>query len=183
MLACNYAFSFSAPAIVQRATGWAAGPVGYVIALYGLLGAGAMLAGAWSSDRLRERHLHVIVAALAMAASFLVCGLTGKAAILVPALGLAFFAYNAMQGAFLSIPGTFLGGKSAAAGVATINMVGILGGFFGPYWIGWAKDLTGDYQRGLGMLAPVMVAGAGLIFVLRRMAQRLEREKAAHVHS
>jgi nitrate reductase gamma subunit len=42
--------------------------------------------------------------------------------------------------------------------------------------MGWAKDLTGDYQRGLGMLAPVMLLGAGMMLVLRRIAA--ERVKA-----
>jgi ACS family tartrate transporter-like MFS transporter len=74
------------------------------------------------------------------------------------------------------MPGTFWVVKTAAAGVAAINMVGILGGFLGPYWMGWAKDLTGDYQRGLGMLAPVMLLGAGMMLVLRRIAA--ERVKA-----
>jgi ACS family tartrate transporter-like MFS transporter len=125
---------------------------------------------------MRERYWHVTLPAVGMAGCFLVSGLTSQAVVLLPALCLAFLAYNAMQGALLSIPGTFLGGKSAAAGVAAINMVGILGGFLGPYWMGWAKDLTGDYQRGLGMLAPVMLLGAGMMLVLRRIAA--ERVKA-----
>jgi len=176
MLGCNYAYSFSAPAILQRATGWSAGVVGWTVAGFGVIGAGGMLAGAWSSDRMRERYWHVTLPAVGMAGCFLVSGLTSQAVVLLPALCLAFLAYNAMQGALLSIPGTFLGGKSAAAGVAAINMVGILGGFLGPYWMGWAKDLTGDYQRGLGMLAPVMLLGAGMMLVLRRIAA--ERVKA-----
>jgi hypothetical protein len=36
-----------------------------------------------------------------------------------------------------------------AAGVAAMNTLGMLGGFIGPYWMGIAKDLTGDYQHGL----------------------------------
>lgn len=169
MLGCNYAFTFSAPAIVQRATGWSVGAVGWTIAGFGMIGAAGMLAGAWSSDRLRERYWHAIVPAIAMAGSFLVCGFTGRAVLLLPALCLAFLSFNSMQGAHLSLPGTFLGGRSAAAGVAAMNMLSILGGFLGPYWMGWAKDVTGDYQRGLGMLAPAMVVAAGIMLVLRRM--------------
>ncbi len=168
-LGSNYAFTFSAPAIVQRATGWSAGAVGWFIAGLGVAGAASMLAGAWSSDRLRERYWHGVIPALGMAAGFLACGLSGRATILLPALAASFVAFNALQGASLSIPGTFLGGKSAATGVAAINMVSILGGFLGPYWMGWARDLTGDYQRGLLMLAPAMVLAAGVMLVLRKM--------------
>ena len=30
-----------------------------------------------------------------------------------------------------------------------MNTIGILGGFVGPHWMGFARDLTGNYQRGL----------------------------------
>jgi ACS family tartrate transporter-like MFS transporter len=58
-------------------------------------------------------------------------------------------------GPFFSIPSRFLAGVAAASGIALINSVGNLGGFFGPSLVG---ALAG--QRGIpGALA---VAGAAL---------------------
>ena len=67
-----------------------------------------------------------------------------------------------------TIPAEFLQGKSAAAGVATINMIGILGGFMGPYWMGLLKDATGTLQRGLLTIAVPVLLAAGLIVILWR---------------
>ena len=38
----------------------------------------------------------------------------------------------------------FLTGSAAAGGIAFINSIGNLGGFVGPYAIGWIKDATGE---------------------------------------
>jgi hypothetical protein len=43
----------------------------------------------------------------------------------------------------------FLSGAGLAAGIAWINSIGNLGGFFGPWYVGVMKDLTGSYAGGL----------------------------------
>jgi ACS family tartrate transporter-like MFS transporter len=47
----------------------------------------------------------------------------------------------------------FLSGTALAAGIAWINSIGNLGGFFGPWYVGVMKDLTGSYAGGLYGLA------------------------------
>jgi ACS family tartrate transporter-like MFS transporter len=93
-----------------------------------------------------------------------------------------FFAHNAIQGPLLALPSTFLKGKGAAAGLATINMVGILGGVIGPPLMGWARDLTGSYQNGLGVLALTMLAATAVVFVLRAMNRRKLQSNGISVH-
>jgi len=62
----------------------------------------------------------------------------------------------------------FLTGAAAASGIAWINSVGNLGGFFGPSLVGWAKNLTGSYAGGLYALAVCAVISALVsLFVLR----------------
>jgi hypothetical protein len=46
-----------------------------------------------------------------------------------------------------------LSGTGLAAGIAWINSIGNLGGFFGPWYVGTLKDLTGGYAGGLYGLA------------------------------
>ena len=64
------------------------------------------------------------------------------------------------------MPTMFLSGPAAAAGIATINSIGNLGGFVGPWAIGWIKDPTGSFLGGLYMVAGLLVLSAVLTLVL-----------------
>ena len=85
----------------------------------------------------------------------------------VAAFTLTVVAYNAAQGPSLAMPSAFLSGRTSAIGYAVINGIAMVGGFIGPYWMGRARDLTGNYQRGLLTLAIPCVAAALLIYVLK----------------
>jgi MFS transporter, ACS family, tartrate transporter len=173
MLGVNYAYSFSAPAILQKLTGFSTTHVGFLIAGMGLLGALGMILNANHSDRRGERYWHVIVPFLIVSAAFAVAGASHVPWVGVSALAVMVIAYNALQGPNLSIPSTFLKGKSMAAGIAAMNMVGMLGGFIGPYWMGIAKDLTGDYQHGLLTLTiPALIAGGIVVLMWRNSRKR-----------
>lgn len=164
----NYAYGFSAPQIVQRITGTNVAMVGYILAVLGVLGTVAMLIAGWMSDRSARTHAHVLPWTFAMLAGFVGCGLSTQPAIALPCLAVVFASYCAMQGPLWAIPGAFLRGRSAAAGIAAINMIGILGGWLGPSWMGFARDLTGDFQRGLLMMTvPLSIAAAIMIYLLR----------------
>jgi ACS family tartrate transporter-like MFS transporter len=134
-----------------------------------------MVLNALHSDRRRERYWHVIVPFLVIASGFVVGGLSAAPWLAVPALSAGVISYSALLGPLLAIPSTFLKGKTMAAGIAAMNTVGMIGGFVGPYWMGIAKDLTGDYQRGLLTLTLPSLAGAGIMMLMRRDAQRVAR--------
>ncbi len=171
MLCTLYAYSFSAPAILLKFTGFSAAGVGYLVSIFGLLGGAAMIGNAWLSDRSSERYWHIVVPALIEAAAFLVVGFTRNPWVAVPLLALTFLVHNSMQGPLLVLPTAFLTGRGAAAGLAAINMVGMLGGFFGPSFMGLARDLTGSYQTGLAALSLPMLVFAALVLGLKRMAR------------
>ncbi len=166
MLSCNYAFAFSAPAIVQNLTGFTTARVGLLIAIAGLLGGAAMLGNAAHSDHARERYWHVIVPFVLIAMGFAIGGTAINPGLAVPALLLTMVANSALQGPLLATPGDFLKGDTAAAGLATLNMIGMFGGFLGPYWMGVARDLSGDYRRGLVTLAAPALLAAGIMLRL-----------------
>ena len=67
----------------------------------------------------------------------------------------------------LSLPTMFLSGPAAAASVALINATGNLGGFAGPYIIGYLADRTGNYNAGLMYLIACGVIGSGAVLSLR----------------
>jgi len=62
------------------------------------------------------------------------------------------------------MPPMFLSGTGLAAGIAWINSLGNLGGFFGPWYVGVVKDWTGSFAGGLyglaltGLLSAVVCA-------------------------
>jgi ACS family tartrate transporter-like MFS transporter len=167
-LTTNYGYTFSAPAMVQAASGWSVTVVGFVLAAIGVGGALGMLVNGADSDRRGERTVHVIVPCVAMAISLFGASYARSPALLVVALGVYFFAYNSIMGPALAIPMQFLTGRAAAAGIAAMNAISILSGFVGPYWIGVMKDATGDYRADLRGLAVPSVLAAGLIFALAR---------------
>ncbi len=70
-LITSYAYSFSAPAILQGATGWSVTHVGYLVACFGLAGAAGMLLNGAHSDRTRREALHCVVPCVVMAAGYL----------------------------------------------------------------------------------------------------------------
>ncbi len=179
VLLANYAYTFSAPALVQRVTGLSTTRVGMIIAVLGVLGALAMLANGTHSDRTGERYRHIIVPLFVMAVGYVAAGSSVRPVVVLPALVLMVMGFTAMQAPLWTIPSGFLRGRSAAAGIAAINMIGILGGFVGPYWMGISIDLTGGFQRGLLTIAVPVVGAAGLITVIHRYGEHRARAMMA----
>lgn len=171
-LTCSYAFNFSAPAILQIATGWNVAQVGYLVALFGLAGAAAMLLNGMHSDRSGERTLHCVIPCLFMGGAFLIAGSAHQAWIVVTSLAVAFTAFMSMQGPALSVPTQFLAGRAAAAGIAAMNTITMFSGLVGPVWMGRVKDLTGSYALGLRGLIIPSLAAAGIMYTLTRSLAR-----------
>src|SRR6266568_3103116 len=171
-LTASYAYIFSAPAILQAATGWNVAQVGYLVAAFGLMGAVSMLVNSAHSDRTNERAMHCIVPCLVMGAAFLVGGSTRVPWIVVLALAISFVAYTSILGPGVSIPTQFLAGRAAAAGIAAMNTITMFSGFVGPYLMGVLKDATGTYQAGLrGLIVPSMAAAVVMYALTRRLAR------------
>jgi ACS family tartrate transporter-like MFS transporter len=76
------------------------------------------------------------------------------------ALSIAGFGIFGCLPVIWTLPAAFLSGAAAAGGIAAINSLGNLAGFFGPYVMGWIKDSTGSFGAGL-----LCLSGAGLMGV------------------
>lgn len=166
-LTTTYAYQLSAPAILQRATGMGVTAVGWLVSGTGLLGAVAMLGNAAHSDRTGERRWHVAVPFLVMVVAFGASGLVRSPWVVVAGLTAAYVCNVGLQTPLLAVPGTFLKGRSMAAGIAAMNTVGMMGGFVGPWAMGLVKDHTGEYRMGLVALVVPSLVGAGLVVGLR----------------
>ncbi|MGB6828490.1 MAG: MFS transporter, partial [Terracidiphilus sp.] len=171
-LTANYAYGFSAPAILQGATGWSTTHVGYLISCFGLAGAAGMLLNSAHSDRHGERSLHCIVPCVVMAVGFLIASFASAPWLVVVALAATYVSFTAMLGPANAVPMEFLAGPAAAAGLAAMNTITMFSGFVGPYWMGLMKDYTGSYQAGLRGLALPCLLAAGTMFALTRNLAR-----------
>jgi ACS family tartrate transporter-like MFS transporter len=138
---------------------------GYLVAVPFAFAIVAMIWWTRHSDATRERVWHVagpaIVSGLSlMAAAYLSSPTLAAIALIVCAMG----TYAALP-TFWTLPTAFLTGSAAAGGIALINSIGNLGGFVGPYAIGWIKDATGATTLGLVALAACYMI-AGLVTLL-----------------
>jgi ACS family tartrate transporter-like MFS transporter len=172
-LTCNYAFYFSAPAILQGVTGWSVEKVGFLMGCFGVCGAASMLFGGSNSDRTGDRALHCIVPCCVMGAGYFIASCGGPAWLVVCALGASFVAFMALQAPALALPTQFLAGRAAAAGIAAMNTITMFSGFIGPYWMGRMKDATGSYDLGLrGLIVPSLTAAIVMFVLTRSLAKR-----------
>ncbi len=167
-----YGYTFAAPSLLTRVTGFGPTVVGLIIAVLGIVGAASMLINGWHSDRTRERSLHVMIPLLVLAAGYAVAGSSSRPGIVLPALTVAAIGFYAIHAPVWVIGTSFLRGKSAAVGVATVNSIGMIGSFTGPYWMGVMADLTGSYQRGLLTLAAPILFSAALMMIIHRYSER-----------
>lgn len=172
-----YGYTFIAPDLIQRVTGLSVTKVGFAFAIFGVLGAGAMLLSGWLSDRARERYFHTLVPTVVFVAAFLALAFATQSASALVASALIFMAAMATQPPVWSLPSAFLNGKSAAVGIAAVNTMSIFGGFIGPWWVGRARDLTGNYHRGLLILTIPLIAAVGVMLLIR---QRSKSEAAVY---
>jgi MFS transporter, ACS family, tartrate transporter len=168
----NYGYAFTAPSIIQRVTGFNTTRVGFVIAMLGVLGAISMLLNGLHSDKTGERYLHVILPCLLLTGGFGIAGLATGPINLLFGFACIMIGFNGINPTVWTIPCSFLVGKSAAAGIAAINTIAIVGGFIGPYGMGLAADLTGSYQRGLLACATSSLLAAAIMFGIWRFTRR-----------
>ena len=162
-----YGITFWLPQIVQS-MGYSTGATGFVVAVPYAAAAIAMIAWGRHSDRSGERVWHVALACLLGALGFALSAALESPALELVALGLVAVAVCSTLAPFWAMPPLFLGGTAAAGGIALINAVGNLGGFIGPYAVGWALQETGGYAGGMAILAASMAIGAALVLAMGR---------------
>lgn len=152
----SYGLVFFMPQIV-KGLGWSTLATGFVSAVPYTFGTIALIGWGISSDRRNERRWHLIVATALVAIGLLATGLAGRSVWAVAMLCVAAIGIYASRPSFWPIPSSFLSGPEAAVGLALINSIGNLGGYFGPQVVGWMKDRTGTFEAPLYFLGACAV--------------------------
>jgi MFS transporter, ACS family, tartrate transporter len=155
----GYGIVLFQPQIVHKlAAGF--GMVGLINAIPYVFGVTAMLLWGRHSDHTGERAGHTSIGYALGATGLIACGLMTDPILTMTMLVVASMGQSSTGPCFWSLPTAMLSGTAAAGGIALINALGNLGGFFGPYVFGLVKDATGNFTFGLMAIAlgPIMSA-------------------------
>jgi ACS family tartrate transporter-like MFS transporter len=159
----NYGLSMFLPQIIKQ-QGFSTMQTGFIMSLPYIAGCAGMLIIGYLSDRFKERKWHLIASLLITAVGLGIAGWLGSTVGAIAAIIFGAIGIMGCKGPFWPLPSAYLTGAGAAAGIALINSVGNLGGFVGPYMLGWTKQVTNSFSGGLYFLALVALAGAVATF-------------------
>jgi ACS family tartrate transporter-like MFS transporter len=164
----GYGLDFFLPTLMRQAFPHAGAKLlGLIIAIPSLFAVFVMVAHGRSSDRRNERRFHFAAAVFWAAAGLVLASLPVPRAVALVALALAVSGRWSAVAPFWGLSTAFLSGTAAAGAIALINSVGNLGGFVGPYLMGWLKDATGGYETGLRALGFLMFMSGVLALTIR----------------
>ncbi|HEX4768869.1 MAG TPA: MFS transporter [Lichenihabitans sp.] len=168
-MGCNipqYGLSFFLPQLIKEFGGLSNVEIGFITALPYAVGALGMILWSRNSDRTRERTWHTVIPLVAIVIGLVLAALSPTSTLKMASLCIAGFGFFAVLPVFWTLPTALLSGASAAAGIAAVNSIGNLGGYFGPQVFGWLKDTTGSEFASLMFLAACAVVGIVITLVL-----------------
>jgi MFS transporter, ACS family, tartrate transporter len=176
----NYGIVFFMPQIV-KGLNLSNQMTGFVTAVPYIVGAIGLLAWGYSSDRFNERRWHLIVASLLAGGGLICAGLVGSSYWALAGMAAATTGIYGSRVAFWPMPSMFLTGTAAAGAIALINATGNLGGYIGPFVVGWIKDSSKSFEAGLYFLAACAIACAVITFLAVRASRPPEEAPAGAV--
>ena len=127
--------------------------VGWLTMVPYICGAISLVTWGRISDRMNERRWNLLLACLLSTGGLVLAGATMGTWWALVGMSLAAMGFYGSKGPFFAMPPMFLSGTALAAGIAWINSLGNIGGFFGPWWVGVMRDATGSFAGGLYGLA------------------------------
>lgn len=163
----SYGIAFWLPTILKRLSGQSDLKVTLLAALPYVAAFVTQQLNGWHSDQTRERRWHAAIPVF-------LCGVALALAVVYgskPAISIALFvlaggAFYGFQPCFWAVPTLFLSESAAAASIGLINSVGNLGGFVGPFVMGYLASRTHSFAAGLWYLVmSLFLAGVLMLAV------------------
>ena len=184
MMIGGYTMAFWMPQIVKAMSSeFSNSIVGYLVMIPYASALVAMVLVSRSSDRKMERRYHVAGSLLAGGVAFVLLGGIHSPLVTMALLTLLCVGYCSSLSPFWALPGEFLVGYSAASGIALVNSVGNLGGFAGPYVVGFISGKTGKLYGGLAFAGMAMLLSATLVLLLSRTTRATAAAEAQTIPS
>jgi sugar phosphate permease len=160
-----YGLSFWLPQIIENTITTNKLEIGFYASIPWACAALGMILYSRHSDRKGERRWHVAVACFVGMFAFIASGLEATSAFFILfSISIATTSLMCALSIFWSLPAMVLTGTAAAAGIALINSVGNIGGFFSAEMFTWFKM---HFNLGVGLMAAGISLGlAGLITLI-----------------
>jgi ACS family tartrate transporter-like MFS transporter len=173
MVTSFYGFNFWLPAVIKKLSGSSNLVVTLITALPYSVALIAILLIAWSSDRTRERRWHTALSMATAGFGLLLSVVSQDHTVL--AISMFCLAAAGMFGylpGFWALPTSFLTGTAAAASIGLINSIGNLGGFVGPYIVGYVSTTTNSFAGGVLYLSFSALLAACFVLSIRATKQK-----------
>lgn len=159
----SYGIVFFLPQII-KALGHSNIVTGALTAIPYTIGVIGLLLWGHSSDRRSERRWHLIMALLLSAIGFAALAWFSTSYWALAAMSIVAVGIYGSRPSFWPMPTIFLTGAAAASGIALINSIGNLGGYVGPFIVGWIKESTDSFDMALYFLALCAAVSALITF-------------------
>lgn len=169
----SYGYLFWLPSTIKKASGLSVISSTLLSGLPFVLAAVAVVVMGRSSDRTGERRWHAALPLLFAGGVFALVAIPGQPFILTMLwLCLTGAALWAWTPAYWVIPTLLLGESAAAVSIGLINCVGNLGGFFGPWMVGYLLASHHSYSLAIVVLSFAFAMGSQLVMSIRVPGQR-----------
>jgi len=163
-----YGVTLWLPSVIRSLSGLSYFMTGLVAVLPFLVTAIAMVLVGMLSDRRGERRWHTAIPAFVGAAALGLAGYGGSAVLVVACIGLGMACAESMVGPFWAMATSRMAGLSAAAGIAVINSVANLGGYFGPDIVGFFRKASGGFRGGFLAIGATLALSGGIALIVGR---------------
>lgn len=164
----SYGYEMWLPSIVKALSGKGDAVVGLISAIPYFIAGIVMYLVSRSSDKTNERRAHISGSAIMAAIGFVIAAKAQNPYLALAGLVIAFSGIKSTIAPFWALSTQFLTGTAAAGGIALINSVGNLGGFFGPTFVGMLKDRTGSDVAALLLLGSCLLGMGIFVFCVPR---------------
>jgi nitrate/nitrite transporter NarK len=159
-----YGFNLWLPTVIKELThGGSSTEVGLLTAIPFTVALAVMIANAAWSDRTGKRRQAVAVPLVVGIVALLLGQVVDGALPRMLLLCVTAAAVHAPYGPFWAIPGQLLRIEVVAVALGLINALGNLGGFAGPYLVGWLTDVTGSGVTGFAVLSGFLTVAVALV--------------------
>jgi MFS family permease len=163
-----YGYTMWLPTVIKNLTSGSSSLVGWLTAIPYVFAIAAMMIISYLSDKTRNRRYAVAFPALVAAAALIVGQVIHDPVINIILLVVVGMGVYAPYGPFWAIPGGMLRIEILAGALGLINALINVGGFVGPFAVGWLTDATNHASVGYLLLALLLIIQAVLTLIFVR---------------
>ena len=173
-----YGVTFWLPSLIQSLSGLGNFETSLVAVLPFVVTTIAMVLVGMRSDRTGERRWHTALPAFCAALALVAAAYGMAPALVIAGVALGMAGAEAMVGPFWAMATTRMAGLPAAAGIAVINSLANLGGYFGSDIIGFFRTSGGGFRGGLLAIGATLTVSGAIALIVGRQPRPTSSEHA-----